>query len=178
MNILPTASTTAALIVADLLVMSVAHARPNTQDVLSRTHPSGSIGSLLGQRVKDHMHCGHDLPLLGQGASLEEAIHVLDRHALGIVCVASESGVLLGILTDGDLRRLVERGVDLTSQNVQDVMTMTPETITSDSSLYDALQRMESRDRAIGVLPVVETLSGALCGVIRLHDVVRAQMAG
>lgn len=178
MNILPTASTTAALIVADLLVMSVAHARPNTLDILSRTHPSGSIGSLLGRRVKDHMHSGNNLPSLWQGASLEDAIHVLDRHALGIVCVVSESGVLLGILTDGDLRRLVERGATLSSLNVQDVMTMKPETITSDSSLYDALQRMESRDRAIGVLPVVETMSGALCGVIRLHDVVRAQMAG
>lgn len=178
MNILPTASTTAAMIVADLLVMSVAHAKPDMLDVLSRTHPNGSIGSLLGRRVCDHMHQGEDLPVVREGASLEATIHMLDKYALGIVCVVSAENRLCGILTDGDVRRLVERGTAQSSIRIDQVMTTEPTTIEVDASLHEALQRMEARERAIAVLPVIETETNTLRGVIRLHDVVRAQMAG
>ena len=177
MNILPTASTTAAMIVADLLVMSVAHAKPDTLDVLSKTHPNGSIGSLLRFSVGDHMHHGGHLPVIREGAPLEAAVHVLDKHALGIICVVSADNKLCGILTDGDVRRLVERGAVLSSLSIDQVMTMTPTTIERDASLYEALQKMESRKSAISVLPVVDAGTNTLRGVIRLHDVVRAQMA-
>lgn len=176
MNILPTASTTTSLIVADLLVMSIAHRRPESMDVLARTHPHGSIGSLLGQRVQDHMHSGASLPSIVSDAKLDSAVHELDRHALGIVCVVRDGLLLRGILTDGDVRRLVERGVDFASVTVDSVMTAAPTTVPSSASLHEALMLMESPQRAIGVLPVVN--GSELVGVIRLHDVVRAQMAG
>jgi len=176
MNILPTASTTTSLIVADLLVMSIAHRRPESMDVLARTHPHGSIGSLLGQRVQDHMHSGASLPSIVSDAKLDSAVHELDRHALGIVCVVRDGLLLRGILTDGDVRRLVERGVDFASVTVDSVMTAAPTTVPSSASLHEALMLMESPHRAIGVLPVVN--GSELVGVIRLHDVVRAQMAG
>ena len=174
-NILPTASTTTALIMADLIVMALAHRLPDSIGTLSRTHPMGSIGSLLGQRVVEHMHSGELLPLVETRCAAEQAIHVLDRHALGIVCVAGKDRRLLGILTDGDVRRLVERSVDLANVSVDDVMTTSPTVITPDSTLHQALLVMESRERSISVLPVVE--GDTLVGVIRLHDVVRAQMA-
>lgn len=176
MNILPTASTTTALILADLLVMAVAHRRPDSIEVLSRTHPLGTIGSLLGQRVDAHMHHGVSLPTVRSGAKLDEAIHELDRHALGIVCVVSDESKLVGILTDGDVRRLVERSVDVSTMSVDAVMTTAPSTVERKASLHDALQLMESRQRPIAVLPVLD--AEKLVGVIRLHDVVRAQMAG
>lgn len=178
MNILPTASTTAAMIVADLLVMSVAHAKPDALEILSRTHPKGSIGSLLGRCVSDHMHGGDFLPVVQTGTSLGDAIHTLDHYALGIVCVVSDSSSLCGILTDGDVRRIVERGTAIASLRVDQVMTTSPSYIAPEASLYEALQAMESRERAISVLPVIETRANSLVGVIRLHDVVRAQMAG
>jgi arabinose-5-phosphate isomerase len=178
MNILPTASTTAAMIVADLLVMAVAHAKPDTLEVLSKTHPNGSIGSLLRFCVDDHMHSGGQLPVVSKGATLEAAVHMLDKHALGIVCVVGDENRLCGILTDGDVRRLVERGAVLSSMSVDQVMTMTPTTIECNASLYEALQKMETQERAISVLPVVDVGANTLQGVIRLHDVVRAQMAG
>ncbi|MFM8771235.1 MAG: KpsF/GutQ family sugar-phosphate isomerase [Candidatus Kapaibacterium sp.] len=173
-NILPTASTTSALIMADLLVMSLAHRMPDSIETLSRTHPMGTIGSLLGQRVGEHMHSGVSLPLVESKSTLEHAIHVLDHHALGIVCVVATDRSLCGILTDGDVRRLVERTVELSRSSVNDVMTTSPTVITPDSTLHQALLVMESRERSISVLPVVE--GETLVGVIRLHDVVRAQM--
>ena len=173
-NILPTASTTTALIMADLIVMALAHRLPDSLGALSRTHPMGSIGSLLGQRVEEHMHSGDMLPMVESRCAAEQAIHVLDRHALGIVCVVGKDRRLLGILTDGDVRRLVERTVDLSSVRVDDVMTMTPTVITPGSTLHQALLFMESPERSVSVLPVVE--GQTLVGVIRLHDVVRAQM--
>ena len=176
MNILPTASTTTSLIVADLLVMSIAHRRPESMDVLARTHPQGSIGSLLGQRVHDHMHAGISLPTVASGSSLDVAIHELDRHTLGIVCVVRDGMYLSGILTDGDVRRLVERGFDFANVTADSVMTVAPTTVEASATLHEALMLMESRHRAIGVLPVLH--GSELVGVIRLHDVVRAQMAG
>lgn len=176
MNILPTASTTTSLIVADLLVMSIAHRRPESMDVLARTHPRGSIGSLLGQRVHNHMHTGDSLPKVASGSNLDVAIHELDRHALGVVCVVRDGMRLSGILTDGDVRRLVERGIDFPSVTADSVMTAEPTTVASSASLHEALMLMESAHRAIGVLPVLD--GSELVGVIRLHDVVRAQMAG
>lgn len=174
-NILPTASTTAALIMADLIVMSLSHRLPDSIGTLSRTHPMGTIGSLLGHRVEDFMHSGDSLPLIETNGSVEQAIHVLDRHALGIVCVVGEGRRLCGILTDGDVRRLVERTVDLSNCSVDDVMTASPTVVNPDATLHQALLILESPERSISVLPVVE--GDALVGVIRLHDVVRAQMA-
>ncbi len=174
-NILPTASTTTALIMADLIVMSLAHRLPDSIDTLSRTHPMGSIGSLLGQRVVEHMHTGDSLPCVESKSSLEHAIHVLDHHALGIVCIVEADRGLCGILTDGDVRRLVERSFDMSNSIVNEVMTESPTVITADATLHNALLAMESGERSISVLPVV--CDQTLVGVIRLHDVVRAQMA-
>jgi arabinose-5-phosphate isomerase len=176
MNLLPSASTTTALVLADLLVMSVAHQIPDSINILTSTHPHGAIGSLLTQTVAQHMHSGSTVPVVTLDASIEGAIHELDAQALGIVCVVDQQRTLVGILTDGDVRRLVERGVDISSGSVASVMTANPTVIASSAILHEALIAMESGQRQIGVLPVVD--ANTLVGVIRLHDVVRAQMAG
>ncbi|MBU3699391.1 MAG: KpsF/GutQ family sugar-phosphate isomerase [Candidatus Kapabacteria bacterium] len=175
MNLLPSASTTTALVLADLLVMSVSHQMPDSVNVLTSTHPQGAIGSLLTQVVAQHMHTGASVPQIAPEATIEGAIHELDARALGIVCVVDERGALLGILTDGDVRRLVERGVDLSAGSVASVMTSKPTMISPTATLHKALHTMESRQRQIGVLPVVD--ANILVGVIRLHDVVRAQIS-
>ncbi|MBU3678264.1 MAG: SIS domain-containing protein [Candidatus Kapabacteria bacterium] len=175
-NLLPTASTTSALVMADLLLMSLAHRMPDSVDVLTRTHPNGTIGSLLTRTVAQCMHSGSSVPVVSVDESIEGAIHALDSHALGIACVVDEGNILRGILTDGDVRRLVERGVDLASGPITSVMTTQPTVIAPSATLHEALLVMESGQRQIGVLPVVD--GQTLVGVIRLHDVVRAQIAG
>jgi arabinose-5-phosphate isomerase len=173
-NLLPTASTTQALILADLLVVRVANQKPDALIALERSHPHGTIGSLLSKQVALYMHSGESTPVCDLATSVQEAVHILDRTALGIVCVVDSTSQLVGVLTDGDVRRLVERGCALESIMISEVMTVEPVVVGPTTSLHQALLLMESRDRQIGVVPVVENRK--LLGVIRLHDIVRAQL--
>lgn len=172
-DILPTTSTTSALVMTDLLAVGVLATDAEPLARLRRSHPDGMIGGTLLRSVADVMHAGTSMPVVDRHASLVDALAELSAKSLGIVCIC-DGPVLLGILTDGDVRRLVAREVDLRSAHVSDVMTTSPVTIGPRASLHEALQRMEHRDRQISVLPVVD---GDHCvGVVRVHDIVRLQV--
>lgn len=173
-NILPTASTTAALVLADLLVVGVSVLRGDTAEGLRRTHPQGMIGAGLRGFVRDVMHANAELPTVLYGATMSDALVHLTSKGLGCVCVCDPSGTLRGIITDGDIRRAVHQGVDVTNSSVVDIMTSEPESISSGATLHEALVQMEQRQRQIGVLPVVE--DGVCVGVLRLHDIARLQV--
>lgn len=173
-DIIPTASTTNALILADLLAMGVLHEAGDAMERLRHSHPQGMIGSTLLRTVEEVMHSASALPRVPAGTSLAAALAVLSSFGLGCVCVCGADDALLGILTDGDVRRLVTRGVTVDGIVVDDVMTVNPVSIASDATLHDALQLMERRERQIGVLPVTDR--GRCVGVVRVHDIVRLQV--
>lgn len=172
-DILPTTSTTSALVMADLLAVGVLASDPEPLLRLRRSHPDGMIGGTLLRSVADVMHTGSQMPCVHPDASMVDALAEMSAKALGIVCVC-ENGHLQGVVTDGDVRRMVAGTVDLRSAIVRDVMTATPVTIGPHASLHEALQRMEHRERQIAVLPVVD--DGRCVGVVRLHDIVRLQV--
>lgn len=174
-DILPTASTTTALVVADLLTVGAAMMSGDVAERLQLSHPRGMIGAAMMRTVEDVMHAGDGLPAVRPGAMLVDALAQLSAMALGIVCVVDEHGLLKGILTDGDVRRIVvEKASALATIRIDDVMITAPTTIEPSASLHAALQVMERRERQIGVLPV--TVEGRCVGVLRLHDIVRLQV--
>ncbi len=174
-DILPTASTTTALVAADLLAVGAAMMSGDVSGRLQHSHPRGMIGVAMMRSVEDVMHSGEGLPVVQPGAMLVEALAQLSAKALGIVCVVDEHGLLKGILTDGDVRRIViENASSLATLRIEDVMISTPVTIEPSATLHTALQQMERREKQISVLPV--TVAGRCVGVLRLHDIVRLQV--
>ncbi|MBS1561228.1 MAG: KpsF/GutQ family sugar-phosphate isomerase [Bacteroidetes bacterium] len=173
-NILPTASTTVSLVLADLIAIGVSAVRGDTADDLRRSHPQGMIGAGLKGTVADVMHTGSALPTVLHGTSMSEALVELTSKGLGCVCVCDAAGALLGIITDGDVRRAVQRNIIVASMLADEIMTVDPTTISSSATLHEALVRMEQRQRQIGVLPVVD--DGRCVGVLRLHDIARLQL--
>ncbi|MBU3741323.1 MAG: KpsF/GutQ family sugar-phosphate isomerase [Candidatus Kapabacteria bacterium] len=172
-DILPTVSTTSALVMADLLAIGVLSADSDPLRRLRRSHPDGMIGGTLLRSVADVMHTGAAVPRVSEDTTMLDALVEMTSKSLGIVCVMRDDR-LVGILTDGDVRRLVTRGADLAASTIAEHMTMSPVTVTPTASLHEALQVMERPERQIGVLPVVD--NEACVGVIRLHDIVRLQV--
>ncbi len=172
-NILPTTSTTQAMVLADLLSVAAANVHGNIVERLQRSHPQGSIGSALLRTVEDVMHGGDHLPHVSDSAHISNAVEVLTRTSMGIVCVLRDDGSLLGVVTDGDIRRLMASRPNPMTVPVADVMTQNPTVVSTRDTLHAALQLMERRDRQISAVPVVA--DGRCVGVVRVHDIVRAQ---
>jgi arabinose-5-phosphate isomerase len=168
----PSASTTAALALGDALALVLMQVKEFTIGDYARSHPMGQLGKNLSLTVADVMASGDRIPIVSPDASFREAIIEISRKGLGCVCVITE-GRLVGIITDGDVRRTLERCEDIRPIRVADVMTPNPITIAPDALLGEALATMERRKRQIGVLPVV-TADGQCVGVVRIHDIVRS----
>lgn len=168
----PSASTTAALALGDALALVLMQVKEFTIGDYARSHPMGQLGKNLSLTVADVMARGDRIPIVSPDASFREAIIEISRKGLGCVCVIAE-GRLVGIITDGDVRRTLERCEDIRPIRVADVMTPNPITIAPDALLGEALATMERRKRQIGVLPVV-TADGQCVGVVRIHDIVRS----
>jgi len=170
-DIVPTASTTAAMILADALAVAAASLAGDVSDALRSSHPDGSIGLGLLRTVEEVMHSGPSAPLLRRGSLCSEAINCLTTLSLGIVCIVDDDNKLCGILTDGDIRRLVAQpNFSLQTTIVDDVMTLSPTTIHPHATVHEALRLMENRPRQISALPVV--VDGTCIGVVRVHDAV------
>ncbi|MEW6676484.1 MAG: KpsF/GutQ family sugar-phosphate isomerase [Pseudomonadota bacterium] len=170
-NLAPTASTTAALAMGDALVVATLFARGFTAEDFARTHPGGALGRRLLVHVRDLMHAGEALPVVNAQASLKEALYEMTRKGLGMTAVADEAGRLEGIFTDGDLRRLLDRDVDVRTARIMDVMKRQPLTIADHVLAVEAARMMEQR-RVNGLLVVDAT--GRLAGAINMHDLLRA----
>lgn len=173
-NLIPTASTTSALIVADLLTICTAELNGDMVERLQHSHPHGAIGSALLRTVNEVMHSGTNMPIIGLDQTVSAALVELSSKSLGIVCICNTDGSLAGIITDGDVRRLATQGIELGSQAAADIMTKEPLTIPAESTVHEALLVMENRERQISVLPVVR--HGKVVGIVRVHDLVRVTL--
>lgn len=174
LGLAPTASTTAALCYGDALAV-VASGVYGFKDLdYAKYHPAGSLGKKLILKVEDLMSMDADNAIVEVSATLKDAVVELSRKGLGIVSVVNSNGSLVGVITDGDLRRQLEKGVDVYSLHVFDIMTKMPITINKGKLAVEALNLMKEKN--ISCMPVIEGESPV--GIIRLQDVVKAGIIG
>jgi arabinose-5-phosphate isomerase len=177
LNLAPTTSTTVALAIGDALAMALMSGRGLTEDDFAHNHPAGQLGKRLTLRVADLMHAGTANPTISADAAWIEIITTITHFGLGAVNVIDPAGRLEGIITDGDLRRSLQRlsSADLAFANIRcdDLMTRDPIVANAEMLAFDALRLMEDRPSQINVLPVVDE-QGLCIGLVRLHDIVRS----
>lgn len=176
LNLAPTCSTTAALALGDALAVALMHARNFTKDDFARYHPAGQLGRNLWLTVADVMHRGEAVAWVGPETPLRQVIIAMTERPLGAACVVDEAGNLLGLITDGDLRRALITRQDIRGVKAAEIMTARPTTITPGASLKEAAQLMEDRPSQISVLPVVEPSSRRCLGLIRIHDIYQPEL--
>jgi arabinose-5-phosphate isomerase len=170
-NLAPTSSTTLTLAIGDAIAMALMKARGFTAEDFARNHPGGSLGRRLQLRVQDLMHGLARAPGVSPAAGMDEILEASTEKKLGAVLVC-EGTVLVGIITDGDLRRALKHKDRFFQLSASEIMTRSPVTIGPNRLAYDALRLMEERESQISVLPVVDDLGNAL-GLLRIHDLVQ-----
>ncbi|HSD52648.1 MAG TPA: KpsF/GutQ family sugar-phosphate isomerase [Burkholderiales bacterium] len=173
LNLAPTASTTAALALGDALAVALLDARGFGHEDFARSHPGGMLGRRLLTHVRDVMRTGADVPAIGERATLAEAVLEISKKRMGMTAVVDDAGRLIGIFTDGDLRRSLERGGDIRATPITAVMTRGPRTIRPEALAAEAVELMEARKST--QLPVVDA-GGILVGALNIHDLFRAKV--
>jgi len=173
LNLAPTASSIAQLAMGDALAVALLDARGFKAEDFARSHPGGALGRRLLTHVRDVMRSGDAVPRIAPQAGLTEVMREMSRKGLGAVAIVDECELLLGVFTDGDLRRLVENGGDLRVVTARDVMSHTPKTVAADALAVDAAQLMENH-RITSVLVVDDR--GVLCGALNSNDLMRAKV--
>lgn len=174
MDLVPTASTTAALSLGDALAVAVLEEKRIDHDTFAFYHPGGALGRRLLLRVRDVMHSGEDLPLVRDDAVMKDAICEILNKRLGLVTVVDREGNLVGIITDGDLKRVLIKRSDVLDARVDEVMTRNPKTINRDELVATALERMETVAATPITSLVVLSPDGTPEGVIHIHDCLKA----
>lgn len=173
LDLAPTASSTLALAMGDALAVTLLTARSLTREAFALNHPSGRLGRRLALRVRDVLKVGEELPAVATDATLPVVVATITRGGVGAAVVLDPTDRLVGIITDGDIRRAFERfGDSLEELSAGAVMHADPVTVDSSALAYDALQEMEDRPKQISVVPVLD--DGRCVGILRLHDLVRA----
>ena len=173
LNLAPTASTTAQLALGDALAVALLDARGFKAEDFARSHPGGALGRKLLTHVSDVMRSGDAVPKVDPQASFSDLMREMSGKGLGAAAIVDDEGQFLGIFTDGDLRRLVEKGIDLRGVSAQQVMHPRPSTITSDALAVEAAELMELR--CITSVLVLDA-EGRLCGALNSNDLMRAKV--
>ena len=173
MNLVPTASTTAALAIGDALAMTLFVEKGFSQGQIAAVHPTGRFSKRL-MRVEALMHTNSQCPIVRLDTPMHEVLGEMSKKALGMTCVADGDRLLLGIITDGDLRRQMERAANILSLSAADVMTREPVTVSPSTLAVEAFNIMEQRK--ITSIVVVDAGSGRVAGVVHLHDLWRTEM--
>ncbi|MBN2415808.1 KpsF/GutQ family sugar-phosphate isomerase [bacterium] len=173
-DLVPTASTTATLVMGDALALALFQERGFSIEEFATFHPGGDIGRRLLLTVDDVMRSGDDVPIIGLETLLTEAVLVISSKRLGATCVVDDAGALLGIITDGDLRRLMELRQNIWDLRAEDVMTKEPKTVQSGVLAAKALHVMESH--SINALIVLDD-QGKPVGMVHIHDLIKAGLA-
>jgi arabinose-5-phosphate isomerase len=173
-DLAPTASTTAALALGDALAVALLEARGFTADDFARSHPAGTLGRRLLLHITDVMHAGDQVPRVRAEATLSQALVEMSRKRLGMTSVVDDEGRLIGLFTDGDLRRTLDDArVDLRATPISAVMTRSPKTIGSDALAVEAAQLMEAHK--INALIVIDG-ERRVVGALNIHDLLRARV--
>jgi len=173
LNLAPTASTTAQMALGDALAVALLDARGFREDDFARSHPGGSLGRKLLMHVSDLMRSGADVPRVGPQASFSEVLREMTGKGLGFTAIVGDDQQILGIFTDGDLRRLIERGADLRGLIAQQVMHPSPRRVRIDALAVDAADLMEQQ-RITSVLVIDE--HSRLVGALNSNDLMRAKV--
>jgi arabinose-5-phosphate isomerase len=171
LNLAPTASTTATLAMGDALAVALLESRGFTAEDFALSHPSGSLGKKLLLRVEDVMHTADGIPSVGEQSSLSEGLMEMTRKGLGMTGVVDRQGKLVGVFTDGDLRRALDTGIDIRSTKMDAVMRRGGIVTSPDTMAAAAVHTMEQNK--ITALLVVDT-TGKLIGALNVHDLFRA----
>ncbi|MBJ8505486.1 KpsF/GutQ family sugar-phosphate isomerase [Acinetobacter seifertii] len=172
LGLAPTSSTTATLVLGDALAVALLEARGFTADDFARSHPAGALGKRLLLHVKHLMHTGDELPKVSPETPMNQVLYEISNKRLGLTTIVDEQDHLLGIFTDGDLRRLIDRqqGFDV-NLPVSDVMTKKPSTISQEARAVEALQQLNQKK--ISQFVVVDDQNKVI-GVISMHDLIQA----
>jgi arabinose-5-phosphate isomerase len=173
LNLAPTASTTAALALGDALAVALLDARGFGAEDFARSHPGGALGRKLLTHVRDVMRPAADVPMVGNDTPVPAALLTMTRGGMGMVVVSETNGRLLGIFTDGDLRRAMEKVGDLRATAVGAIATRAPRTIEPDRLAVEAVEMMERHK--INQLLVIDG-AGELLGALNMHDLFRAKV--
>jgi arabinose-5-phosphate isomerase len=173
MNLVPTASTTAALAIGDALAMTLLVEKGFKQEDFVNLHPGGTLGKSL-MRVDALMQTGANCPTVKATTGMQETLTEISTRKLGMTCVVDEDGLLLGVITDGDIRRHIERGSDIRRLRAADVMTRGAVSVRRETLAAEALNIMEARH--ITSIVVVDDESRRVAGVVHLHDLWRTEM--
>jgi|UniRef100_A0A7C3SKL1 arabinose-5-phosphate isomerase len=176
LNLAPTCSSTAALALGDALAVTLMQARRFTHQDFAQFHPAGQLGRNLWLRVADVMHRGKAVAWVSPETPLRQVIIAMTEHPLGAACVVDQNRLLLGIITDGDLRRTLLAYEDFRQVRAQDIMTRTPVSVSPQASLKEAARLMEDRPSQISVLPVVDDATQKCLGLIRIHDIYQPEL--
>jgi arabinose-5-phosphate isomerase len=173
LNLAPTASTTAQLALGDALAVALLDARGFKEEDFARSHPGGALGRKLLTHLADVMRTGDAVPQVAPDTSFSDMMREMSAKGLGAAAIVGETGRVLGIFTDGDLRRLIEKGVDLRAVTAREVMHTNPRTIREDALAVEAADQMEQH-RITNVLVV--NAAGQLCGWLNSNDLMRAKV--
>ncbi|MEI8009880.1 MAG: KpsF/GutQ family sugar-phosphate isomerase [Candidatus Nitrotoga sp.] len=173
LGLAPTASTTAALALGDALAVALLDANGFGEDDFARSHPGGSLGRRLLTHVRDIMHTGSEIPAVNKNATLAEAVLEISRKGLGMTAIVDDAERVMGIYTDGDLRRTFEKRIDFTVTAISAVMSRSPRSIMPSALAAEAVQIMEQHN--ISQMLVVDA-DNKLVGALNMHDLLRAKV--
>jgi arabinose-5-phosphate isomerase len=173
LGLAPTASTTAALALGDALAVALLDAKGFGEEDFARSHPGGSLGRRLLTHVRDIMHSDKGIPAVNQNATLAEAVLEISRKGLGMTAIVNDERQVVGIYTDGDLRRTLEKNVDFTATVISSVMSHNPRSILPDALAAEAVQIMEQYN--ISQVLVIDS-DNKLVGALNMHDLLRAKV--
>ena len=173
LNLAPTASTTAALALGDALAVALMQSRGFTRDEFAASHPGGTLGRKLLTHVRDVMRTGKEMPRIGDDATLMDGVVEMSRGRMGMTAVLDGNGRVVGVFTDGDLRRALEKGTDVRTARIAKVMTREPRTIGPDKLAVEAVEIMERFK--VNQLLVVDA-GHKLVGALNMHDLFRAKV--
>ncbi len=171
LGLAPTSSTTVSLVMGDALAVALLEAKGFTEEDFALSHPGGSLGRRLLLHVADIMHTGEQIPKVSKDASLSEALLEMTRKNLGMTAIVDNNDVVLGIYTDGDLRRTLDKNIDVHTASIEDVMTKNCKTTQASVLAAEVLKLME--DHKINALLVVDG-NNILTGALNMHDLLRA----
>jgi len=171
LDLAPTSSTTATLVMGDALAIALLEARGFTAEDFAFSHPGGALGRKLLLRVSDIMHSGDEIPRVAPDASLSQALMMMTEKGFGMTTVMNADNQLLGIYTDGDLRRSIDKGVDIRSATVGELMNTTPKSLRENTLAAEALKVMEQAK--INVLLITDEQKNVV-GVLKINDILRA----
>ncbi len=171
LNLAPTSSTTATLVMGDAMAIAMLEARGFTADDFAFSHPSGALGRKLLLRVSDVMHSGKDIPMVNRTVKIAKALHEMTSKRLGMTTIVDEQKQLVGIFTDGDLRRCLDKRLDVHQKSVGEVMTTKFQTVRGTALAAEALKLMDSNK--INALPVVDE-DNKLIGAMNMHDLLKS----